>query len=72
MSGTTEAFLSQSLPEDLAATRKLKREVSQLKKRISPKQEQACEHLEEVEKAFDATLRTFRPMAITDTATIAA
>lgn len=71
-SGTTEAFLSQSLPEELSATRKLKREVNQLKKRISPKQKQAYDHLTEVEKAFDGTLRTFRPMAITDISTIAA
>jgi hypothetical protein len=71
-SGTMEAFLSQSLPEELSATRNLKREVTRLKERITPKQKLAHDHLNEVGKAFDCTLRTFRPMAITEKSAFAA
>jgi len=63
-SGTTDAFLTQSLPEELEATRKLLEEVQHLKDRIPQRHRVVIRQFEEVEEAFCRTVETFEPLAM--------
>ena len=63
-SGTLEAFVSNSLPEEVEMTRKLAGEISGLRGKIESKHKIARQRISETENAFNRTIEIFEPRAM--------
>ncbi len=63
-SGTLDAFLRHSLPEEVALTRGLMEQVGGLRQQINATHTVALDRIRETERAVQRTLDVFEPMAI--------
>jgi nitrogenase molybdenum-iron protein alpha/beta subunit len=63
-SGTEEAFMKISLPEEVVSARKLRNQVKLLAERVGEKHEMPYNQLIEIGQAFGRTVDTFEPLAV--------